>query len=141
MAQGELLTLEVATPVGLALQTECESVAAPSVQGEFGVYPGHVPLLAALRSGVITYHVGGKDLAAAVGPGFVEAGPDKVLLLTDAFALPDDVDVDDVKAELEDAEGRLAAVDSSSASAEHDEIEREIQWAQARLELVEHAHD
>lgn len=141
MAEGDVLTLEVATPVGLALQTECESVAAPSVQGEFGVYPGHVPLLAALHAGVITYRVGGRDLAAAVGPGFVEAGPDKVLLLTDSFALPDDVDPEAARADLEEAEKRLDTLDSHYAGAEYDEIARDIRWAQARLELIEHAHD
>ncbi|MCZ7679957.1 MAG: hypothetical protein M5U28_14820 [Sandaracinaceae bacterium] len=74
MADTELLSLEIATPVGLALSTECESIAAPSVEGEFGVFAGHLPLLAALRAGVIKYRVDGKDLLAAVGPGFVEAG-------------------------------------------------------------------
>ena len=96
----ELLSLEIATPSGLALQTECESLAAPSSEGEFGVFPGHRPLLATLRAGVVRYVVGGKDLRAAVGPGFVEAGPHKVLLLTDTFALPEDVDVESVRGEL-----------------------------------------
>lgn len=132
----ELLTLEVATPVGLALQTECQSVAAPSVAGEFGVFPGHLPLLAALRSGVIKYVVGGDTQSAAVGPGFVEAGPDRVLLLTDAFALPEDVDADEVKGELEAAEKRLHELETAYAGHEYEEIMRDIQWAEARLSLL-----
>lgn len=132
----ELLTLEVATPVGLALQTECESIAAPSVEGEFGVFPGHLPLLAALRSGVVKYVVGGKDMLAAVGPGFVEAGPDKVLLLTDTFALPEDVDADRVRDELAAAEERLGDLETEYTGPEYEEIERDIEWAHARLALV-----
>ncbi|HHH31182.1 MAG TPA: ATP synthase F1 subunit epsilon [Polyangiaceae bacterium] len=135
MSVDDLLTLEIATPLGLALQTECSSVAAPSVRGEFGVFPGHLPLLAALRSGVIKYKVGNQDLMAAVGPGFVEAGPERVLLLTDAFALPDDVDVDAVRDELTDAELRLKALTTEYAGAEYEEIVRDLQWAEARLEL------
>ncbi len=134
----ELLTLEVATPLGLALQTECGSVSAPSVRGEFGVFPGHIPLLAALRSGIITYHVGNQELVAAVGPGFVEAGPERVLLLTDAFTLPEDVDADAVREELADAEERLAALETEYAGTEYDEIIRDIQWAEARLDLAAH---
>ena len=135
----ELLTLEIATPVGLALQTECESVAAPSVAGEFGVFPGHLPLLAALRSGVIEYKVGGATQVAAVGPGFVEAGPDKVQLLTDSFALPEDVDTDAVQAQLEDAEKRLDGLETAHSGTAYEEIVRDIQWAEARLLLAGHA--
>ena len=133
----ELLSLEIATPSGLALQTECESLAAPSSEGEFGVFPGHRPLLATLRAGVVRYVVGGKDLRAAVGPGFVEAGPHKVLLLTDTFALPEDVDVESVRGELSAAERRLDELDVEHTRLEREEVERDIGWAHARLALVE----
>ena len=136
MAEGEMLSLEVATPLGLALQTECESIAAPSVEGEFGVFPGHLPLLAALRSGVVTYQADGKSVRVAVGPGFVEAGPEKVLLLTDSFALAEDVDADEVRESLADAEKRLEALETEYVGTEYDEIERDIEWAHARLALL-----
>jgi F-type H+-transporting ATPase subunit epsilon len=137
MASADLLSLEVATPVGLALSTECESIAAPSVHGEFGVLPNHLPLLAALRVGVVKYRVEGKDLLAAVGPGFVEAGPHRVLLLTDRFARPEDVKASDVREELADAERRLSELDAAATEVERDEILREIEWAHARLSIVE----
>ena len=132
----ELLTLEIATPLGLQLQTECESIAAPSVQGEFGVFPGHLPLLAALRSGVVSYVVNGKNEVAAVGPGFVEAGPERVLLLTDSFALADEVDADEVREQLAAAEARLDALETEYSGTEYDEIKRAIEWAHARLALL-----
>ncbi|MGE0788389.1 MAG: ATP synthase F1 subunit epsilon [Sandaracinaceae bacterium] len=137
----QLLTLEVATPLGLALHTECESIAAPSVEGEFGVLPGHLPLLAALRAGIIKYRVSGEDLAAAVGPGFVEAGPEKVLLLTDLFVRPEDVDADSVREELEVAEKRLAEHEGVYAGHDYEEIVRSIEWAHARLELLGAANE
>lgn len=135
-SETDLLTLEVATPVGLALSTECEQIAAPSAEGEFGVLPNHLPLLAALRSGVVKYRVGGQELSAAVGPGFVEAGPHRVLLLTDSFARPEDIRVEDVREELADAERRLAELDVSHTDIERDEILRAIEWALARLSVV-----
>ena len=81
------------------------------------------------------YSVGGRELAAAVGPGFVEAGPEKVLLLTDSFALPEDVDAGTVQDELADAEKRLDALETEYAGTEYDEIVRDIEWAEARLAL------
>ena len=130
----ELLTLEVATPLGLALRTEAESVQAPSVAGEFGVYAGHLPLLAALRPGVLRYRLSGKTYVAAVSAGFVEAEPDKVLLLTDQLALPSQIDEEAVRAELADAEKAAAAFDKTHDGAAWDELARRVGWCRARLE-------
>ena len=131
----EQLRLEVATPLGLALGTAAESVAAPSVRGEFGVLPGHLPLLAALRSGVLRYRAGGREQFAAIGPGFVEAGPEKVLVLTDKFALPVDIDLDATRAELADAEKKLAAFPEEYTSPDYEVLQLAVDWAQARLDV------
>ena len=130
----EIINLEVATPTGLKLKTEATSVAAPSVRGEFGVLPGHLPLLAALRSGVLEYVAGGKKEVAAIGPGFVEAGPDKVLLLTDLFATPDEIDVEEAKADLESANEAIKAFGDLNEGPEFAELARDKDWAQARID-------
>ena len=132
----EQLHLEVATPLGLALGTAAESVSAPSVRGEFGVLPGHLPLLAALKSGVLRYRAAGKDHVAAIGPGFVEAGPEKVLVLTDKFAKPEDVDAAATKSELADAEKKLAAFPEEYAGPDYDVLQLAIDWAQAKLDVL-----
>ncbi len=135
MAAGpEILTLEVATPLGLVLRTEAESVAAPSVHGEFGVLGGHLPLLAALKPGVLKYRVAGKDHVAAVGAGFVEAGSDKVLLLCDVFAQPKEIDVATVQGELSAAETELASYGERYEGPRYEELQRQIDWCLARLE-------
>ncbi len=133
MSLPNLLTLEVATPLGLALRTEAEHVAAPSVNGEFGVFAGHLPLLAALRPGVLRYRTAGKDHVAAVGAGFVEAGPEKMLLLCDVFAQPSDIDEPAVQGELKTAEEALAKFSAKYEGSEYEELQRQIDWCRARL--------
>lgn len=133
----ELLTLEVATPTGLALRTECESVEAPSVQGQFGILPNHLPLLAALKCGVLRYRTDGKDHVVAIGPGFIEAEPDRVELLTDLFARPEDIDVEQAKKDLAAAEEELKKYDELYEGPDYDELQRGVDWAQARLTVVE----
>jgi len=128
------LRLEVATPLGLALGTAAESVSAPSVRGEFGVLPGHLPLLAALKSGVLRYRVGGKDHVVAVGPGFVEAGSEKVLVLTDKFVTPTEIDAVVVKRELAEAEKRLAAFPDAYDGPDYEVLQLAVDWAQAKLD-------
>jgi len=134
--KSEQLHLEVATPLGLALGAVAESVSAPSVRGEFGVLPGHLPLLAALKSGVLRYRAAGKDHVAAVGPGFVEAGPEKVLVLTDKFTLPADVDLAATQGELAAAEKTLAAFPEEYAGPDYELLQLAIDWAQAKLDVL-----
>jgi len=132
----EHIKLEVATPDGMALDTQVEMVTAPSVNGEFGVLPGHLPLLAATRAGVLRYRVGNKDEVAAIGPGFVEAGPTRVLVLTDAFAVPATIDKAAAEKDLAAAEKGMAETKSALTSGEHIELQRALDWARARVEVA-----
>jgi F-type H+-transporting ATPase subunit epsilon len=134
MANSEHLQLDVVTPTGSVLSMQVDSVQAPSVEGEFGVLPNHLPLLAALKCGLLVWEVEGKRKVAAIGPGFVEGGPDKVLLLTDLFAAPDEIKPDAVRAELAKAEEALKQFDELYEGPDYNELQRDIDWAQARLE-------
>jgi F-type H+-transporting ATPase subunit epsilon len=135
------LILEIATPKGVALRMECEWVSAPSVRGEFGVLAGHLPLLAALKCGVLKAKSEGKERIMAIGPGFVSAQPEKVEVLTDLFAMPEKLDVEQVKKELAEAEGKLKSFDKEYEGAEHAELERDIDWALARLDAIAELED
>ncbi len=133
----EKLTLEVATPRGLALRTETDSVQAPGVQGEFGVLPGHLPVLSALQSGVLSYREGQATKRVAIGPGFAQAEAEKVLILTELFARADEVDAETAREERNKAEQALASFDEPHEGPDHRELKRDLDWAQARLDILE----
>lgn len=129
------LHLEIVTPKGPVVATDAEEVVLPGKLGEFGVLPGHIPFLSALRPGVISYRDNGAPKRIAVGNGFAEVGAgDKVLVLTDMHARPDDVDVSQTEKELADAEAELKDW-AGELSAEHQELQDQAEWAQARLDL------
>lgn len=134
-----ILTLEITTPRGLALRTEADFVQAPSVEGELGVLPNHLPVLAAVRCGLVKYKSGGKVQVAAVGPGFLEAEPDRVVVLSDLFATPEKVDVEATRQELADANEALKKFDERHEGAKFDELQRNVDWAQAKLDAVAEA--
>jgi len=135
------IQLEIVTPKGRALSVAVDEVTVPSVDGEFGVLPGHLPLLAALRTGIVTYRQGGDTKKCAVGPGFAEAGPDKVALLTDEYIEREQIDPVVVRKELHEADSQLAAIDArpkdgdDAADGERNVLVRRENWLAVQLEL------
>ncbi|MGA7120271.1 MAG: ATP synthase F1 subunit epsilon [Polyangiaceae bacterium] len=144
------IQLEIVTPRGRALSAMVDEVTAPSVAGEFGVLPGHLPLLAALRTGIVTYRQGAETKRCAVGGGFAEAGPDRLVMLTDEYAVREDLDPVILRRDLarvEEQLGKLTSVPVVAAGAKGAEsplaearaqrealIARE-NWLAAQLEL------
>ena len=135
MAETSPIELQVITPDGAVLRTNVDELTAPSVDGDFGVLAGHRPLIAALRTGIVTYRKGSQEERVAVGPGFVEIANDCALLLTASFCRPTDVDVTQVRQELFDADDALQAFAGTLGGPEHGVLIRRERWAAARLEL------
>jgi F-type H+-transporting ATPase subunit epsilon len=130
------LTLEVATPLGLPLTVETDSVQVPSVAGEFGVLPGHLPLLAALKPGILTWRQGGQFLRAAVGGGFAEATATRVRLITEFFVKQGEVDLEAAQRDLTAAQQRLKDTKATTEDVEYREAQRDVDWALARIALA-----
>lgn len=129
----DTVNLEVATPTGLAFRGEVQSLQVPSVNGEFGMLPNHLPLLAALRPGVLKYQVGGKTHALAIGAGFVEVGSKKVSVLCDACKKPEQIQVAEVGAKLTALQKDLSEMKGLHEGREYDELSRQLQWQEAQI--------
>ncbi len=139
------ISLEIVTPKGRALTVDTDEVTAPSVDGEFGVLPGHLATLAAVRPGIVSYRVGTEWKKCAVSGGFVEVTGDRVLLLTDEFTVREGIDPVIVRTDLKavQAEIQQTEVEATDKSSEkgrvaaarlRELIERE-NWLAAELEL------
>ncbi|MBN1500965.1 MAG: ATP synthase F1 subunit epsilon [Spirochaetes bacterium] len=46
---------ELVTPEGILFSGEIEYMKAPGVEGEFGIYPNHVPFFTLLKEGIIEF--------------------------------------------------------------------------------------
>jgi F-type H+-transporting ATPase subunit epsilon len=135
MADNSPIELQIITPDGAKLKTRVDELTAPSVDGDFGVLPGHRPLIAALRTGIVTYRSGSEQEQVAVGPGFAEIANDRAVLLTHAFCRPADIDLAAVRDELREADQALAEYSGEPGSPEHGILVRRERWAATRLEL------
>jgi F-type H+-transporting ATPase subunit epsilon len=135
MAEGAHIELEIVTPNGVALKESVDMVTAPSVAGEFGVLPGHSPLLAALKTGIVTYVKGGAEVKVAVGPGFAEVSNDRTVLLTQSFSRKDEVDPVRARLDLKDADEALDRFTGEPGDAAYLDLMQKELWAAARLTL------
>ena len=127
------LQVDIVTPTQTAFSGQASEVQAPGFVGEFGVMPDHALFLSVVRAGVVTIYQDGETERFVVGPGFVEAGPDRITLLTEVCEPAEGVDVEGAKALLESAEKALASADP--ASADWLKADRDSQLARARLSL------
>ena len=132
----ETIQLEIVTPSGVALREQVTEVTAPSVDGEFGVLPGHLPILAALRTGIVSYHVNGTEEHVAVHHGFAEVANDKALFLTERFIKKGDVDVVKVRLRLKEVDDELDHWQGDLTDPRRRELIEEEQWLAAQLELI-----
>ena len=127
--------LEIVTPEGVKFSEDVDEFTAPSVQGEFGVLPSHRPLLAGLKTGIVTYSQDGETHAVAIGPGFARVGENKANIITDRFISKADVDPVVARKELKETQDALDKLDAQSPETEKNEKIGASRWAATRLEL------
>jgi F-type H+-transporting ATPase subunit epsilon len=116
------LRLEFVTPERAIAHEEVDEVEIPGEAGDFGVLPGHAPLLAALRPGTIWYRVGGERRFAFVAGGFVEVVPDRVSVLAPVAERAEEIDEQRAEAAKRRAEDQLAKASGSAADLERARI-------------------
>lgn len=130
------LTLQVITPTGVAFKATVQSLTAPSISGEFGMLPGHRPVVAALRTGLVSFMRDGQPEKLAVHQGFVRAADNQAVLLTERMITKDQIDILDVREKLKKAEADLVAFTGSPADPIRLGLIEEQQWLAAQLDMI-----
>ena len=108
-----LIQLEIVTPEKVEMTAQVEMVIVPGVEGEFGVLPGHAPLVTEIVPGMLRVFETSEDgtkkeVHLANSTGFVEVKDDKVIILADTAELPDEIDLERAQRAKKRAEERLA---------------------------------
>jgi F-type H+-transporting ATPase subunit epsilon len=127
-------SLSVVAPDRAVVETKAFSVVAPGVGGYFGVLAGHVPVVSALRPGILEYVTAeGARHHVYVGGGFVEVGSAGVTVLADEARSGTDIDAAEAASSLEAARRALRGEDSTMTK---DEAIVEIERATARMKAA-----
>ena len=135
--QGERPTTvdyDVITPNRILLTQSADMVVAPGGDGDFGVLPGHAPLLTTLRPGVVHVYEGDQVTARIfVAGGFAEVSLDSRLSVLAEEARPvSDIDRAGAEERLANARESLEAAEG----AERMRAEAEVRVAEAMAAAV-----
>ena len=66
------MNLEIVSPEKIIYSGKAESVTLSGLSGSFTILNRHAPIIAALKKGVMSYRVEGKDKEVIINEGFVE---------------------------------------------------------------------
>jgi F-type H+-transporting ATPase subunit epsilon len=108
----ERVQFELVTPERLVLSTEVEMVVVPGAEGNFGVLPGHAPLISTIRPGMIDIYETRPTISDRifVVSGIAEVTPERCTVLAEEAMTPGSLDRAATEAELQVIEGNLSSL-------------------------------
>ena len=125
------IQFELVSPEQLLLSRPVEMVVVPGVEGDFGVLPGHAPLVSAVRPGVIAVFENGQVVDRIfVAGGFAEVIPERCTVLAEQATPLDRLDRTVAEGELKDGRDDLA---DARTDTERIAAENRIAVAEAKL--------
>ena len=120
------VVFELVTPMALAVSENVDMVVVPGIDGDFGVLPGHSPVLTTIRPGLIKIFTNGEVTKSLfVEGGFAEADAKGCTVLAEGVT-----DILDISAE--DAQARLAAA-RDAVTGKNGATKNEVKVAEAMV--------
>ena len=114
----DTVQFELVSPERLLVSAPVEMVVVPGAEGDFGVLPGHAPLISTVRTGVISIFEGGKvDRRIFVSGGFAEVTPERCTVLADEAVALETADRAAIDARVKAARDDLADADNDAERA------------------------
>jgi len=128
---------ELVSPERLLASKAVDMVVVPGGDGDFGVLPGHAPLLSTVRAGVILVY-DGREVSDRifVAGGFAEVTQERCTVLAELAMPVSEIDSGATEQELRDAREDVAAAKTDH---ERSTASRRADLAQAKLDAVRRA--
>lgn len=128
------LTLEIVTPEARVYSDTVDNVVIPTVEGEIGVLPGHLPLLSQVADGELRVTKGNTTEGLVVGDGFVQIQGDKVSILAEHAIEESAINEDVVEKAMQRAQAAInEAKDTKIDPAELERLESVVRFSVAQL--------
>ena len=129
------MMLEVVNPYEVFFEGRIESIVLPTVDGQFGIMPGHSPIVVAVAPGIARVQMDGETKVFTVSEGFAEIGQHVVVIVCSAAEWPSEIDVDRAKSALDRAKNRFNSVTSTEEQRLY--AQHAMERAKARIAVSE----
>jgi F-type H+-transporting ATPase subunit epsilon len=126
------LILEIVTPEARVYSDTIDTVVIPTVAGEVGILPGHIPLLTQIENGELRVTKNGVTQWLAVGGGFAEIEGDRVHVLAERAITEEKIDEHAVESALKRAEDELKAAKDIDPQ-EYEHLQSLVRYAGVQL--------
>lgn len=126
---------ELVSPEQLLVSEDVEMVVVPGSEGDFGVLPGHSPMISTVRPGVIHIFAGGTVSSRIfVAGGFAEVTGSRCTVLAEEALPVDEIDRASVETDLKDAVEDIGITDDPI---EKKAAENRADTARAKLTAID----
>lgn len=128
------LTLEIVTPKARVYSDTVDNVVIPTLEGEIGVLPRHLPLLSQVTDGELRVAKGSNTETLVIGDGFVQVQGDKVSVLAEHAIEENSIDENAVEKAMQRAQTELQEAKNSKIDpAEIERLESVVRFSVAQL--------
>ena len=112
----EKVEFELVTPERLVISRGVDMVVVPGAEGDFGVLPGHTPMVSTVRPGIVNVYEGREIVERLfVAGGFAEVTAARCTVLADRAVAVDELDPAATEQTLKDAREDPAAAKTDDA--------------------------
>ena len=133
------LVLEIVTPTARVYSDTIDAVVIPTIDGEIGILPGHIPLLTVMDHGELRVTKDGKETALVIGGGFAQVTGDRVSILAENAIEEEKINEHAVEEALKRAEEDLKGKEGLGP-AEIERLESVDRFAVAQLGIKRRHH-
>ena len=128
------LTLEIVTPESRVYSDTIDTVVIPTLDGEVGILPGHIPLLTQVAFGELRVTKGNTTQFLAVDGGFAQVSGDKVSVLAERAITEEKIDENAVEEAMKRAEAMMKETAHMDPN-EFEHLQSMIRFAGTQLAL------
>ena len=125
---------DIVTQERSVFSEEVEYVSLPGSEGMMGILPNHAPMLTALAFGEVMVRNQGDEQFFAIGGGYAEVQPDRVIILADSAEQAGEIDLERAEKAREKAEQAMKEGVPTDA-AKYAQIEAALKRAQIRIDV------
>lgn len=130
------LILEIVMPGGKLEFPGVKSIVLETTDGEVGILPGHLPMLALVDVGLLRVTTADGQQRFVTGQGVARVIDDRVNLLLHDLIAEGDIQEDDALRSYENLSKAIAAQAWMGSTESHQERLRELRFAEAQLTLA-----